>query len=149
LRDARTDNELVMWRAWIQSVACLVIATACGRPDQQAPKACATDAECGAATVCRVARCRKACEANLWVGQPVQVSGLQGKRAATISACDAVVAAPAASSSSAVAAAVSSGPPPPKSPHRLWVRYDSGMEEQVEVKRVTAEGVAPAKPGGP
>jgi hypothetical protein len=138
-----------MWRAWIQSVACLVIATACGRPDQQAPKACATDAECGTGTVCRVARCRKACEANHWVGQPVQVSGLQGKRAATISACDAVVAAPAASSSSTLVAAVSSGPPPPRSPRRLWVRYESGMEEQVEVKRVTAEGTAPAKPVGP
>ncbi len=137
-----------MCRAWIQSVLWLVIATACGRPDQQAPKACATDAECSAGAVCRVARCRKACDANLWVGQPVQVSSLQGKRAATISACDAAVTAPAASSSGVVAAAASSVAPAPRLPRRLWVRYESGMEEQVDVKRVTAEGTSPTKPQG-
>ena len=114
----------------------------CGRPDQPIQKPCATDAECSPGTACRIARCRKICSTTLWVGQTVQVRGLQGPRTDTISDCEPAPA-PAASSSSTAAAST-----PTPGPRKLWVRYDSGLEEQVELKRVVLDGSPASRPDG-
>ncbi|MCL2824088.1 MAG: hypothetical protein FWD57_08865, partial [Polyangiaceae bacterium] len=101
-------------------------------------------------------RCRKPCDGGLWVGQTVFVRGADGTRAArtaTISDCDIVPVSPSSSSgivqagpaparavrSGIAANAVGSGDG--RSMRRIWVRYDSGLEEQVGVGRIVIDAV--------
>ncbi len=100
----------------------------CATSQERAEPACSSDAECVTGTVCRLARCKKACPSNRWVGEPVTVRTNKGRRKAVVSGCRRV-------SPSSPAASVSSKTTKVASPVLLWVRYESGIEEQVEARR--------------
>lgn len=116
-------------------VVLILSSFACGRPDARNESACSTDAECLQGSVCRIARCRKACSANHWVGQGVHVSGEKSKRSAVVSGCDGVMFSPAASAS--LSTSPTAGVASASAPTRLWVRYETGIEEQVPLARIT------------
>ena len=156
-RPTAVDMRATMPRTWwCLGAVCLatVLTTAsCSRPDRPTSKACASDSDCGDSSVCRLARCRKACHGGFWVGQDVHVTGQQGPRAATVSDCEAIVVSPALASSSrpSTASAVPTGSmsrQKAKTSPRVWVRYSSGMEEQVSVQRIKSEP-APKRQNSP
>jgi len=138
-----SDNQGVMRsrRALLFCVAAIVagaVAWGCNTSHERQEPACSGDAECDPGTVCRIARCRKACAASHWVGEDVKVKTEQGERTAVVSGCDGVpFPAPNASASADT-------PKTPARPPRLWVRYESGIEEQVGVSRVKPELAAQA-----
>lgn len=99
-----------MWKGKCFVGAALIVAGVACQSQREQAAACAGDADCSAGLVCRVARCRKTCPENHWVGEAVSVKASKEKRAATISGCD----------------------------EHIWVRYESGIEEQVDAKRVSS-----------
>jgi len=96
--------------AWVAILAAVWGAGCWGIPG--APQSsCATDPECASGFVCREAQCRKACAGGTWVGQQVQVDAYKEERPAVVASCD----------------------------KGLWVKYESGIEEQVSASRIKAE----------
>ncbi len=78
---------------------------------------CSLDPDCGAGQVCREARCRKACPGGAWVGEQVQIEANKQQRDAVVASCDKL----------------------------LWVRYASGIEEQISPSRLRTDNKAQAK----
>jgi len=138
-----SDNQRVMCSRrtvlhFVTAFAAVAALWGCTTSHEGREPACSGDAECDPGTVCRVARCRKACASNHWVGEDVKVKTEQGDRTALVSGCDGVA------SPTPNASASSDAPKPPGRPPRLWVRYESGIEEQVVVSRVKPELAAQA-----
>lgn len=135
----------------------------CARQNAPSPAACWDQTDCSEgerAMVCEQGACRQACHEGLWVGQTVQVTNPQGSRQAVISACPPIqesktetVSQNAASepaselpsgTSSAHAPATSAkaslggkhAQAAPSTPAQLWVRYETGIEQQVLAAKV-------------
>jgi hypothetical protein len=70
---------------------------------------CSVDVDCDQGKVCREAMCRKPCMVSHWVGERVEVTAGKLVKQAEISACE---------------------------QRRYWVRYESGVEEQVDDSRL-------------
>ena len=141
------------WRAWSVGLAIGIVASgmaACKRTEQQSVLACASDSDCGGdASLCRIARCRKPCDSGFWVGQAVKVTSQQGIRTATISDCDIVPIAKASSadespSSRPMSTSGTFDSKNKQASKRIWVRYDSGVEQQTTSSHITTD-VVPAK----
>ena len=80
-------------------------------------ESCSVDPDCAAGQVCREATCRKACPGGAWVGQQVQVEAYKEQRDAVIASCD----------------------------KQIWVKYPSGIEEQISPSRLRVERKSQAK----
>lgn len=120
------------WSALLVAAGATLAAWGCATSQEGTETACSGDAECGSGTVCRIARCRKACVAGRWVGEPVSVKTGQGKRSAVVSGCEGLP-----KTSPEASADGGEGDESPSVVARLWVRYESGIEEQVEASRVS------------
>jgi len=70
---------------------------------------CSVDDDCDKGRVCREAACRRPCLAGRWVGDRVEVLSGKSAKPAEVTACE---------------------------QRRYWVRYESGVEEQVDDTRL-------------
>ncbi|HQP36602.1 MAG TPA: hypothetical protein PLI95_15540 [Polyangiaceae bacterium] len=70
---------------------------------------CSIDEDCDKGRVCREAACRRPCLAGRWVGERVEVLSGKSVKPAEVTACE---------------------------QRRYWVRYESGVEEQVDDTRL-------------
>lgn len=73
---------------------------------------CSSDKDCPNSSVCRDAKCQSSCVHGHWVGESVEVESGGKNRAGQISNCEGL---------------------------RFYVRYDNGIEEQVDVTRLRRE----------
>ena len=106
------------WRAR-GAVVCMVMgltasAQALGGCARGQSESCSVDADCGAGRVCRDAACRSPCMSSHWVGEPVEVSSGKAMKQAEIAPCE---------------------------QRQYWVRYASGVEEQVYETRLLKRAV--------
>jgi len=72
-------------------------------------ESCSVDVDCEEGKVCRDAMCRKPCFSGRWVGERVEVQAGKTVKQADVTGCD---------------------------QRRFRVRYESGVEEQVEDTRL-------------
>jgi hypothetical protein len=88
------------------AVLCACAVAGCTRMQSDS---CSIDTDCAQGAVCREAVCRVPCMTSHWVGERVEVTGGKLSRQAEIASCD---------------------------QRRFWVRYESGVEEQVDETRL-------------
>jgi hypothetical protein len=90
----------------VASLGALALSGACARVHGDA---CSVDVDCSGGKVCREGMCRKPCLSPRWVGERVEVVTGNVSRQAQIAACE---------------------------QRQYWVRYESGVEEQVTESRL-------------
>lgn len=162
----RSFARCIVVRVVIFSGAAVLLtqgAFGCTRHNAPSPVACWDQTDCAGgkiAMVCEQGACRQACHEGLWVGQAVQVTNPHGSRQAVISACTPIqdteidtapsktTPEPVTVTSSGVSSAQAPATPPkalaagkhaqaaPSSPPHLWVRYETGIEQQVLAAKV-------------
>ncbi|MBI5535023.1 MAG: hypothetical protein HY898_20005 [Deltaproteobacteria bacterium] len=98
----------IVLRAAVAIAMCLASAVAISGCLRIRGTSCSVDVDCDQGRVCREAMCRKPCMASHWVGERVEVTAGKLVKQAEISACE---------------------------QRRYWVRYESGVEEQVDETR--------------
>ena len=81
-----------------------------GGPGSEA-LSCSTDQDCVQGRACRDGRCARTCPGRTWIGQEVVVEGTTGPRPGIVVACD----------------------------KKIWIRYASGIEEQIGPERLRRE----------
>lgn len=110
LPPAKTFQGSAVHRTWLPFGWAAVLACAqslgCARI---AADSCSIDADCAQPRVCREAVCRQPCMGSHWVGERVEVAAAKAPRTGEITSCE---------------------------QRRFWVRYESGVEEQVDDTRL-------------
>lgn len=107
-------NAAGICRKTVALLALVIAGTGCGK---MRGESCSIDVDCDDGKVCREAMCRKPCFSGRWVGERVEVQSGKTTRQADVTACD---------------------------QRRFRVRYESGVEEQVEDTRLVRK-TAPQK----
>lgn len=92
---------------WVGAMAAVML-TSCSVVTGARGRSCSNDADCEENQLCREAQCRTVCLDGHYVGEPVKVKAGDESRSGHVAGCDA----------------------------RLWVRYESGIEEKVEPSRL-------------
>lgn len=107
-------NAARICRTTVALLAVLLAGSDCGR---MRGGSCSVDVDCEEGQVCREAMCRKPCFSGRWVGERVEVQAGKTVKQGDVTACD---------------------------QRRFRVRYESGVEEQVEDTRLVKK-VPPQK----
>jgi hypothetical protein len=95
----------------------MMATAACWQALGDAVRACSGDENCSEGRVCREARCTVPCHEGHWVGERVAVRTAAQRREGVITACE----------------------------QGYWVRYESGIEEQVDEERLRSTTTVQAR----